>query len=163
MKILVLSDSHAGKSFMRWAIQAVKPRAVVHLGDYYRDAEDMMEENPNIPFYCVPGNCDLHRGFIPAPEIRVEKVCGVLLYMTHGHRHNVKISRFSLIKDAKAAGAQAVLYGHTHQADCYREGDLWVLNPGSSGVYGGSVGVMEVDNGKIISCRVLQQAALEKL
>ncbi len=163
MKILVLSDSHAGRSFMRWCIQAVKPQAVIHLGDYYQDAEIMEEENPGIPFYKVPGNCDLHRGWIPDPEIRVEKVCGVRLYFTHGHRHNVKLSPHRLLLDAKEAKVQAVLYGHTHQADCHLEGDLWVLNPGTCGVYGGSAGLLEVENGKILACRLLRQEDLEKL
>ncbi len=163
MRILVLSDSHAGKSFMRLAIQLVRPHAVVHLGDYYRDAEDMMEENPHIPFYCVPGNCDLHRSFDPGPEIRIEKVCGVLLYMTHGHRHNVKLTRHRLIADAMASGAQAALYGHTHEPDCYPEGDMWVLNPGTCGIYGGTVGLIEVGDGQILSCQVLDQSELEEL
>ena len=29
-------------------------------------------------------------------------------------------------------GADIVLYGHTHIKDCHRDGDLWVLNPGSA-------------------------------
>ncbi len=163
MKILVLSDSHAGYSFMRWCIACVKPNAVIHLGDYYQDAETMEEENPGIPFYKVPGNCDLHRGFIPDPEMRVTKICGVRLYMTHGHRHNVKTGLYGLLEDAKAASVQAVLYGHTHQADCRKEGEMWVLNPGSCGVYGGSAGLIEVQDGKIHTCRILRSGDLEQL
>ncbi len=158
MKILVLSDSHAGRSFMRLSIQEVKPDAVIHLGDYYADGEVMAEENSGIPFYQVPGNCDRNRGFIPDAETRVEKICGVKLYLTHGHRHNVKYSTLSLLRDARAAGAQAVLYGHTHEPDCRQEADgLWVLNPGTCGIYGGSVGLMEVEGGRILSCRILHQ------
>ena len=41
MKILVLSDSHSALSFMRRCIGAVRPDAVVHLGDYYEDAQTM--------------------------------------------------------------------------------------------------------------------------
>ena len=43
MTILVLSDSHGGKSFMRECIRMLQPHAVIHLGDYYSDAEDMEE------------------------------------------------------------------------------------------------------------------------
>ncbi len=161
MKILVLSDSHAGHSFMRWCISVVKPDAVIHLGDYYQDAEAMEEENPGIPFYKVPGNCDLHRSFIRDPETRIEKVCGVRLFMTHGHRHGVKMSLHSLVLDAKAAKVQAVLYGHTHQADCRQEGELWILNPGTCGVYGGSAGLIEAENGKILCCRILRSDDLD--
>ena len=34
-RILVLSDSHSGTSFMRWCVDHVKPDAIVHLGDYF--------------------------------------------------------------------------------------------------------------------------------
>ncbi len=163
MKILVLSDSHAALSFMRWCIQTVKPDAVVHLGDYYQDGEAMAEENPHIPFYRVPGNCDAHRGFIPDPEVRVEKVCGVWLYMTHGHRHNVKMTLHSLLRDAKASKVQVVLFGHTHVSCCQEEDGLWILNPGTCGTYGGSAGLIETENGRILSCRVLGSAELDQL
>ena len=57
-----------------------------------------------------------------------------------------------LIQAAREAKVQAVLYGHTHIADCRREGDLWVLNPGASGSWGGSAGIIEVEDGKILRC-----------
>ncbi len=164
MKILVLSDSHAGRSFMRRCVEAVRPQAIVHLGDYYTDGEVLREEYPGCSFYQVPGNCDLHRGFIPDPEIRIEKVCGVLLYMTHGHRHHVKQTLSPLIRDARASGAQATLYGHTHAPDCHQEADgLWVLNPGTCGVYGGSAGLMEVEQGRLLSCRILEDRDLQAM
>ena len=157
MKILVLSDSHSGLSFMRYAIGKVRPDAVIHLGDYYDDGETLAEEYPNLPFHIVPGNCDRYRCLPGTPEIRIERVFGVDLYMTHGHRHNVKLYLGALLKDARACRAAAALYGHTHTADCHREEDgLWVLNPGSCGYYGGSAGLMEVEDGKILRCSILQ-------
>lgn len=156
MKILVLSDSHAHLSFMRRCISGVKPNAVVHLGDYFDDGEVMKEEFPGIPFYQVPGNCDRYRCPPNQPQILIDRVCGVDLYMTHGHKHSVKTYLGALLKDARTAGVDAVLYGHTHTADCHREEELWVLNPGSCGYYGGSAGIIEVENGKITSCRVIQ-------
>ena len=164
MKILVLSDSHSARSFMRLCVEKVRPDAIVHLGDHHADGEALAEEYPQYPMYQVPGNCDAHRGFIRDPEIRTEKICGVWLYLTHGHRHNVKLSRYSLLADARAAGVQAALYGHTHQADCYQEPDgLWVLNPGAAGSYGGSAGLMEVQDGSIRSCCILRYEDLEKM
>lgn len=161
MKILVLSDSHSARSFMRLCVEKTKPDAVIHLGDHYDDGETLAEEYPKIPVYLVPGNCDAHRSFIRDPEVRVEKVCGVLLYFTHGHRHRVKQSLHALLADARASRAQAVLYGHTHVADCHLEYDgLWVLNPGSCGYYGGSAGLMEVQQGKILSCSLLRSEDL---
>ena len=48
-------------------------------------------------------------------------------------------------------------------ADCHREADgLWVLNPGSCNYYGGSVGLVEVEDGEIRSCRILEEHDLEE-
>ena len=164
MKILVLSDSHSALRLMRRCVEAVAPDAIIHLGDHYDDGVALGEEYPNIPLYQVPGNCDAHRCFIPDPEIRVEKICGIWLYLTHGHRHQVKQSRHRLLLDARAAKVQAVLNGHTHTADCYQEEDgLWVLNPGSCGYGGGSAGLIEVEQGKILSCKILRAEDVEKL
>lgn len=161
MHILVLSDSHSTLSFMRRCISAVKPDAVVHLGDHFDDGEAMQEEFPGIPFYQVPGNCDRYRCRPDQAEILIWPVCGVELYMTHGHRHSVKSYLGALLRDARAAHVDAVLYGHTHIADCHREEDgLWVLNPGSCGYYGGSAGLMDVQDGKIRNCRILKEEDL---
>ena len=161
MKILVLSDSHSTLSFMRRCIEAVKPDAIVHLGDHFDDGLAMKEEYPGIPFYQVPGNCDRYRCIPGQPEILIDRVCGVDLYMTHGHKHSVKSYLGALLRDARAAKVAAVLYGHTHQADCHQEPDgLWVLNPGSCGYFGGSAGVMDVEKGNILSCRLIRDADL---
>ena len=162
-RILVLSDSHSGTSFMRWCVDTVKPDAIVHLGDYYADGEDLHEEYPRIPFYQVAGNCDLYRKPPYAREILIDQVCGVELYMTHGHKHRVKSIMSLLMADARQARVQAVLYGHTHIEDCRREGDLWVLNPGSSGSWGGSAGIIEVDKGQILNCRIFRYGDQEEL
>ena len=163
MKILVLSDSHAGLSFMRRCIRVVKPDALVHLGDYFDDGEAMAEENPHIRTHQVPGNCDRYRMIRYEPPVRCYPVCGVKLYMTHGHEHHVKTTLCKLLADARSMDAQAVLYGHTHIADCHQEADgLWVFNPGSCGYYGGSAGLIETENGKIVNCRIIRQENLEE-
>ena len=161
MKILVLSDSHAALSFMRMCIDAVKPDAIIHLGDYFDDGQAIGEEYPNIGLLQVPGNCDRYRCPPFVPEILIQRVGGVNLYMTHGHKHKVKQDTGLLIRDAKASRADAVLYGHTHVCNCYRDPDgMWILNPGSCGYYGGSAGLIETDGRKITSCRILRQEDL---
>lgn len=157
MRILVFSDSHSTLRHMRQAIQNFKPDAVVHLGDHYDDAQAIAQEYPHLPMYQVPGNCDRYRCPPFAQEILCYRVCGVMLYMTHGHIHHVKETLYRLLLDARKLEAQAVLYGHTHIPVCYQEEDgLWVLNPGSCG-YGGSFGIIEAENGTILSCRTLRQ------
>jgi len=164
MKILILSDSHSALRFMYACMEAVKPDAVVHLGDHYDDGVTLKEDYPQVRFYQVPGNCDRYRCPPGVPEILVDRVLGVDLYMTHGHKHNVKLYLRALERDARACRVQAVLYGHTHVADCRQAEDgLWIINPGSCGYGGGSAGLMETENGKIKSCRILRQEDLEEM
>ena len=163
-KILVFSDSHAGLSFMRHCIKKVRPDAIIHLGDYYDDGQTIAGENPHIPFRAVPGNCDKYRLLRPAPEILCYDVCGVRLFMTHGHRHNVKITTGLLLADAIRNGAAAALYGHTHVAECRCLPDgMWLLNPGACGSFGGSAGVIETEQGKIEACYLVNSTSLENL
>ena len=148
---------------MRYAIQQTRPDTVIHLGDYYDDGETLAEEYPGIPFHQVPGNCDRYRCDPGLPEILIPRIGGVNLYMTHGHRHKVKQFLHLLLRDAKASKADAVLYGHTHVANCYQDPDgMWILNPGSCGYFGGSAGLIEIRDGKIVDCRILRQEDLEE-
>lgn len=160
MKILVLSDSHSALRSMRQFIDSVRPDAVVHLGDHFDDGAAMAEEHPHLRFYQVPGNCDKYRTPVWAPETLVEKVCGVMLFMTHGHIHRVKSGLGALIADARKTTAQAVLFGHTHECYCQLEDGLWVVNPGSCGYGGGSAAVIDVADGKISDCRIIRQSDL---
>ncbi len=155
MKILVFSDSHASLGFMRRCIEATAPDTVIHLGDYYNDGQTMLEEFPHIPFHQVPGNCDLHRGWIPDPETKLIELAGVRILMTHGHRHGVKMGLYRLLADARASGADAVLYGHTHAADCRQEDGFWIINPGAAS-WGGSAALITTHLGKIANCVLLR-------
>lgn len=161
MKILVLSDSHSTLRFMRECVQTIKPNMIIHLGDHYDDGQVLEQENPGIPVFQVPGNCDRYRCPMGAPEVLSQRICGVDMYITHGHNHRVKSGIDALVADARRAGAAIALYGHTHRADCHQEPDgLWVLNPGACGGYSGSAGIIEVDNGTIKNCYVVDQSAL---
>lgn len=164
MRILVLSDSHAALSFMRRCVAYAKPDAVVHLGDHYDDGKALAEENKHLIFHQVPGNCDRYRCPPSTAEVLCYEVGGVRLFMTHGHKHFVKSGIGALLADARRNGAQAVLYGHTHIADCHQEPDgLWVLNPGTCGSFSGSAGLVETENNQIIVCRVIRQADWEEM
>ena len=161
MKILVLSDSHSALRFMRQCIDAVKPDAVIHLGDLVGDGETMQEEYPALRFYQVAGNCDRYRVAPDFPEILVEKLGGVKIFMTHGHLQGVKLYLDKLILDGQRCGADVILYGHTHEPDCRKlpEGQ-WLMNPGSAGFGGGTAGVIHI-NGTEIACSIILQTDLE--
>lgn len=162
MKVLVMSDSHGMRSFMRYAVTAVKPNVIIHLGDHYDDGSIIAEENDSIRFLQVPGNCDRYRCYPPQPEILSCDIGGVRFYMTHGHLHGVKMSTGRLLRDTAEAKASVVLYGHTHQVDCRQEQGIWILNPGTCGSWGGTVGVITVENGQVIQCTILDQNDLEE-
>ena len=163
MKILVLADSHGYLDLMRLAVKAVHPDAIIHLGDYFDDGQKLSEENMHIAFHQVPGNCDKHRMYQPRSETLCYAVCGVKLYMTHGHNHHAKDTTYYLREDALAENVKAVLYGHTHIPECRYMDDIWVFNPGTCRNDQGTVGLIEVENGEICSCRILRQADLEEM
>ena len=149
---------------MRRCIQSVKPDVMIHLGDHFDDGETMALENPHIRIHQVPGNCDKYRMMRYEPEILCYPVGGVVMYMTHGHLHNVKMDRYKLLLEARKMNAQVVLYGHTHVADCHLEEDgLWVMNPGACGSTGGSVGLIEIQDGMILGCKILHLSDLEEI
>ena len=131
----------------------------MHLGDYYDDGETLKELYPHIPLHQVPGNCDRYRCPPWVHPRLCYNVCGVRLFMTHGHTYYVKQGIGALLKDARRYEADIVLYGHTHIPCCEQEGDgLWVMNPGSCGYYGGSAGILELTDGKISACKLITQA-----
>lgn len=163
MKILVLSDSHGVLSFMQRCVESLQPDAVIHLGDMVRDADNLAEQYPGLRFYQVAGNCDSCRVPPDYPEVRLENFAGVRVFMTHGHRHGVKTFLSKLIADGQQCGANVILYGHTHVADCRRiEDGTWVMNPGSAG-YGASAGLIEIKSANEYSCRIIRPADLEEM
>lgn len=163
MKLLVLSDSHSALSFMRLCIQTLEPDVVAHLGDHFDDGAAMAEEFPKIRFYQVPGNCDRFRCDLNEPLILVPVIRNLRFFMTHGHLHGVKSGLYRLIADARGAGADVVLFGHTHEAYCTQEDGMWVVNPGSCGYYGGSAALIRIEKDKISDCRIIRQSDVQEL
>lgn len=147
MKLLIFSDSH-GRPGMEAVAARERPDHILHLGDCVRDAQSL-ENKVDCPLTNVPGNCDWATGGLP--EIRTMALGGKRIYMTHGHLHGVKMNYTRVIYAALEARAELLLFGHTHHPACFRQGDLWVLNPGSWG-YGGSYGVADLE--EEISCRL---------
>lgn len=160
MKILVFSDSHGKLSFMRRCIFKVKPDCVIHLGDHIEDAKVLETENPHIRFHSVAGNCDAFRFYGMEPEILCYPIDGVMMFMTHGHRHAVKSDPGTLIAQARSKNAQIVMYGHTHIPVCREETGCWVLNPGSCKDTL-TAGLVCTDNGRISACTILEQTDID--
>ena len=158
MKVLVLSDSHTRMEFMRLCTEKIQPDVLIHLGDHLEDARKLGREYPDIPLCAVPGNCDRDCGLLP---FRTETLDGVRIFMTHGHLHGVKNGLGMLLSAARLRGADAVLCGHTHLAECRREEDgLLVMNPGTCGYPRETAGLLEIRDGAVVSARILTREDL---
>ena len=148
MKLLVFSDSHGCLSTMEQTVIREKPDHILHLGDHIRDAEQLREKFP-FPLTAVPGNCDptSRNAAILLPEFQKKRI-----YMTHGHLHGVKLQYQRILYAALEAEADLLLFGHTHQPECFYERGLWVMNPGACGRHG-TYGVVELTSEQI-SCQI---------
>ena len=144
MKILVFSDSHRSRADMLQAIEEQQPDQVIHLGDLITDAEELTYVYPRLPICMVPGNCD---GWTTVPSIKQITLQGRSILLSHGHLWGVKSGCDAAIARARAAGADILLFGHTHRAYCQRlEDGLWVMNPGTSR---SSYGTILIEGGEI--------------
>ena len=149
MKILVFSDSHRSLSGMCQAVAAHDPDQIIHLGDMLYDAQSLSRMYPKLPVCMVPGNCD---GWTDEPLKRLITLAGRQILLSHGHVWGVKRNYDAAIADARACGADILLFGHTHTAVCQRlEDGLWMLNPGSSRY---SYGLISMEPGTEPSCCV---------
>lgn len=147
MKLLVVSDTHGDT---RALFQAVRREgdadAVFFLGDGTRDVDELRDERPSLRLYAVRGNCDF-ASFDPIDGLAA--FGGVLFYYTHGHLYGVKSGLDALAEAARARGADAALYGHTHLPLLTRVGGVTLFNPGALSRAGerGGYGVVTIEGG----------------
>ena len=113
------------------AVRQQQPDAVFHLGDCERDTQRLEKEFPDLPLYRVCGNCDREPVY---PEVLQCTLDGVKFFCTHGDRYGVKYTLDALLNAAYFAGADIVLFGHTHRALSEMMQGLYVVNPGTAGV-----------------------------
>ena len=144
---LVLSDTHGHERLLRRVANTInfRPAGILFLGDGLRDM-DALSDIPSlrdVPLYAVSGNCDyffsMHAG---EPLSRLLVLGTHKIYMTHGHQLGVRGGLDAAVQTALAAGADVLLYGHTHVAyqQMLRTTDadgketfLLIANPGSLG------------------------------
>ena len=137
---------------MYHAIEEHQPDQVIHLGDLSQDAEEVSLAYPRLPFCMVPGNCD---GWTSLPLQRLITLEGVRVLLSHGHIWHVKSGYEGALAAAHTAGADVLLFGHTHQPYCQQmEDGLWVMNPGPSR---SSYGLILIE-GRLLRCSVLKRS-----
>ena len=126
------------------AIDAHSPDQVIHLGDLQEDAEELTYVYPRLPICMVPGNCD---GWTMDPLKKQITLAGKRILLSHGHLWGVKKGYEAAVADARAVGADILLFGHTHRALCQQlEDGLWMMNPGASRT---SYGLIRIEQGQI--------------
>ena len=130
MKILVISDTHGDIENAEKLIRRSNGiNLIIHLGDYFRDAQRLSDMFPEIPFEYIYGNSDFMIGDIPAEKSL--EYCGKKIFITHGHRYSVKWDYDKLSKKAEEMNVDLLLFGHTHVADLIKNGKYYLVNPGS--------------------------------
>ncbi|MBU3145408.1 metallophosphoesterase [Clostridium sp. CF012] len=129
MRIGVISDTHRNASCIEQLAGKIKALdMMIHLGDNVDDIL-IIEKYFKGRIINVKGNCDFSTS---TPYDRVEDICGKRIFLTHGHRYNVKEGLLKLRYKAIETGADIVLYGHTHIAKIDFEEGVWYINPGSA-------------------------------
>ncbi len=119
----VISDTHG--LLRPEAVAALAPaRHILHAGDIGNiDILDALRAIA--PVTAIRGNIDTHGPCANLPETELVEVAGHLFYLVHSI-HDLDIS-------PTAAGAAAVISGHSHQPSIETSNGILYLNPGSAG------------------------------
>ncbi len=129
MKIFVISDTHGStRGIINKINNMDKPDLIIHLGDYVEDGIKL-EESIGVRTIIVKGNGDyFHPGFNEDEIITIENK---KIFITHGHRYNVRYGEDNIISKAMELNADLALFGHTHVPLFFEESGVTVMNPGS--------------------------------
>lgn len=126
--ITVVSDTHGvdGHRLEGRVLDAVRSAdLVVHAGDLKtRAALDAFETEAS-EFVAVRGNNDPSDDRLPLERVVDHR--GVRLALLHGHRHHGT----AIEMVGREAGADLVVFGHSHRPGFHDRGEVPRLNPGS--------------------------------
>ena len=132
MKVLIVSDTHGHGEVYTKLIQKLAPMdLVIHCGDVEgqeRSMEQITRETWDCPMILVAGNNDFFGDLKREISLTLEDR---RILVTHGHAYYVSMGPEFIRKEAKARGYDIAIYGHTHKPEVRREGDIYVVNPGS--------------------------------
>lgn len=162
MKILVFSDSHGSydrlASAVRTHMAADGIDRIFFLGDGVRDISRLAEAYPDIPLTYVRGNCDGSSASSEErdgdPYEKLVTVGGVRFLLIHGHKYDVKYSLDDAAFRAIEAGADIVLYGHTHRQDDsvieIGSKKVRLINPGAVAGFRPSYALLNIVSGEVV-------------
>jgi putative phosphoesterase len=123
MRIGVISDTHG--LLRPEALRALRGvQLIIHAGDV--GAPEILTQLKTIaPVFAVRGNVDTEPWAQELPLTTVVQTAGFHIYVLH-NLHDLDLK-------PQAAGFDAVISGHTHQAVQRHHGGVLYLNPGSAG------------------------------
>ncbi len=166
MKLIVVSDIHGRSERLTEVLKMHRDAdALIFLGDGLRDIWRADADTYGFPVYSVRGNCDglsLFGVNADAPDELTVSFESFKFLIMHGHTRNVKGGEGRAVAAALEAGADVLLYGHTHEAvERYLpEGSeilfgksgkpLYIFNPGSLGDRRAEFGIIEIRGGQIL-------------
>ncbi|HZT85914.1 MAG TPA: metallophosphoesterase family protein [Gaiellaceae bacterium] len=132
MLVAVVADTHMPRGGRRLPDACLEHlRAadlILHAGDVV--AASVLEELAALgpPLQAVHGNMDDAALQARLPARLVVEAAGLRIGMTHDP--GPRAGREERLA-ARFPGCAAVVYGHTHEPQVSRAGDVWILNPGS--------------------------------
>ena len=103
---------------------------LIHLGDNINDVK-LLSEGFKGKVYSVVGNCDYERNGQVEQVIEIE---GKKFLITHGHKYTVKYGLDKIYYRGLELGVDGVIFGHTHRKVALKEGNMWIINPGSPSI-----------------------------
>lgn len=128
MKVLIVSDTHHRNENYLKVLERVAPvDMLIHCGDI-EGSEYLIAEGAGCPVQMVMGNNDF---FSDLPREKEFLIGRYKVWLTHGHHYCVSMSNETIKKEARARGADIVMYGHSHRPSVDIESDLIAVNPGS--------------------------------
>jgi putative phosphoesterase len=145
----VISDTHRYSWIIENAINKLEnPDVLIHLGDNVQDLKEISKYYKG-PIINVKGNCDFA---VDTPSERIEMIAGKKVFMTHGHKYDVKYDLSRLKYRALELEVDIALFGHTHVSKIAYENGIWFVNPGSPAVSRdgfNSIATIKIEDGKI--------------
>jgi putative phosphoesterase len=133
MRIVAVADTHSRPHpKMAERLAELRPAMVLHAGDIGDlSVLDELAAAAQAPVYAVRGNIDDRSTLPDCRTIDVESP-PFRIFMTHIAVAGIRI-RADVARQAKAAGAQLIVCGHSHVPFIVQEKGLTLFNPGSIG------------------------------
>jgi uncharacterized protein len=123
MRVGVISDTHG--LLRPEALQALRGvKLIIHAGDV-GEPKILTQLKGVAPVFAVRGNVDTQAWAMELPASTVVEAGGARLYVLHNLR--------DLDLKPETSGFDAVISGHTHQAEQHEHAGVLYLNPGSAG------------------------------